>query len=154
MRARELMSYPAVTCHVNDSLDVAARLMWEHDCGAIPVVDDGGKLKSMITDRDICMAAYTQGKPLYELLVNIAMSPHVYSAGPEVPAQDIERLMAQHQVRRIPIVDEHGAPIGVVSMADLAREAVRPGAHVPQARLTQTLATIDRPRNLSTHEAA
>lgn len=153
MRARELMSYPVFTCHVNDPLTVPASLMWEHDCGVIPVVNDEGKLTSIITDRDICMAAFTQGRPLYELLVNAAMSGHVITATADQSVEDVERLMAEHQVRRIPVVDADGMPIGIVSTADLAITAAKPGSHVREERLVATLASIDRPRNPSKEAA-
>lgn len=153
MRARDLMSYPALTCHVNDPLTVPANLMWDHDCGIVPVVNDEGKLTSVITDRDICMAAYTQGRALSDLLVNAAMSGHVITATADVSVEDVERLMAQHQVRRIPIVDADGKPIGIVSMADVAIAAAQPGTHLREGRLVATLASIERPRH-SSKEAA
>src|SRR5262245_6101900 len=64
MEVREIMSTDLETCRADDTLDRAARLMWEHDCGVVPVVDHEGTAVGMITDRDICMAAYTQGRPL------------------------------------------------------------------------------------------
>jgi CBS domain-containing protein len=57
MRIRDLMTKPAVTCSQDDSLNTAARLMWEHDCGTVPVLGDDGKVVGILTDRDICMAA-------------------------------------------------------------------------------------------------
>lgn len=147
MRARELMTYPVITCHVNDTLASAARQMWEHDCGALAVIRDESVLTGMITDRDICMAAYTQGKTLEDLLVNSAMAPHVVSASADVGVEEIERLMAEHQIRRIPIVDTDHHPIGIVTLADLATECMRPASQLRQGRLAHTLASIERPRN-------
>ncbi len=146
MRARELMSCPAVTCHVNDTLSVAAHLMWERDCGAIAVVNDEGRLTSMITDRDVCMAAYTQGKPLEDMLVSTAMARNLVCASADQTTEELERMMGKHQIRRIPIVDEAGTPVGIVSMADLAIESVRPASPIEQERITITLANIERPR--------
>lgn len=146
MRARELMSYPVISCHVNDTLATAARLMWDHDCGAIAVVKDEGVLTSMITDRDICMAAYTQGRPLDEILVHSAMAHAAISASPDVGVDEVERLMAEHQIRRIPIVDPDNRPIGMITLADLATECVRPATHLKQGRLAHTLASIERRR--------
>ena len=83
MHAENLMSHPIVSCHVNDSLNVAAQLMWDHDCGAVAIVNDDGKLVGMVTDRDVCMAAYTQGRSLDAILVNSAMSKRVVFARPE-----------------------------------------------------------------------
>ncbi|MBL0215304.1 MAG: CBS domain-containing protein [Myxococcales bacterium] len=146
MRARELMTYPALTVHVNDSLAAAAHLMWQHDCGSVAVVNDEGRLASIITDRDLCMAAYTQGKPLEDMLVNSAMAKHVVCGLPDQSADDLERLMAEHQVRRIPIVDDDHRPIGLVSISDLALECVRPASHLKEGRVARTLASIHRPR--------
>lgn len=146
MRARDLMTYPVITCHVNDSLASVARQMWDHDCGALAVVKDEGVLTSMITDRDICMAAYTQGRPLDEILVHSAMARGVVSATADLGVDEIERMMAEHQIRRIPIVDGEFHPIGMVALADLATECVRPASHLKQGRLAHTLASIERPR--------
>ena len=148
MHAEELMTHPAVTCHVNDPLNVAAALMWDHDCGAIAIVNDEGKLVGVITDRDICMATYTQGRPLHELLVNHAMSKHVVAAHAKHSLEDLEGLMASHQIRRIPVIDGEGRPIGLVSLNDIARESVQPDARITQAaqKVAHTLAAICAPR--------
>ncbi len=81
------------------------------------------------------------------------MSSHAISASADTSAEDIERLMAQHQVRRIPIVDGDGKPIGIVSMADIAIAAARPGTNLREGRLLSTLASIDRPRHLKPEAA-
>jgi CBS domain-containing protein len=148
MRAQDLMTSPAITCHVNDSLMDAAHRMWERDIGALPVVNDDGKLTAIITDRDICMAAYTQGHALDELLVNSAMAMNVAAAFPEASLRDIEQLMARHQVRRIPIVDAAGKPLGIVSLNDLAL------ANDEESTIAQTLRAICRHRGNSDQKAA
>ncbi|HEY5923301.1 MAG TPA: CBS domain-containing protein [Kofleriaceae bacterium] len=155
MRAQDLMTSPAISCHVNDPLKVAAARMWDADIGVVAVVNDDGKLTGMITDRDICMAAYTQGQALDAMLVNSAMAKHVVSARPDTNLSEIEQLMAKHQVRRIPIVDDAGEPIGIVSMNDLAIESVQPDTamkHAP-SKLAHTLAAICQPHAQS-HKAA
>ena len=148
MHAEQLMTHPAVICHVNDSLNVAAALMWDHDCGAIAIGNDDGKLVGVITDRDICMAAYTQGRPLHELLVNHAMSKHVVAAHPRNSLEDLEGLMATHKIRRIPVIDSDGRPIGMVSLNDLARESVQPDTNIRNAaqKVLHTLAAVCTPR--------
>ena len=126
MRAEDLMTRPIVTCHVNDPLNIAAQLMCDHDCGAVAVVNDDGKLVGMITDRDICMAANAQGRSLEAILVNGAMSKRVVAARPEQSLEELEQLMADHNLRRIPVMDREGRPIGIVSLSDLAREDDQP----------------------------
>lgn len=144
MRALDLMTQPPITCHVNDPLTRAAKLMWDHDFGALAVVNDEGMLTGMITDRDICMAAFTQGRPLDEVLVNAAMATHVISALPQQPVEDIAELMARNQVRRIPIVDDKNKPIGIVSLNDLAIESARADTPIKYSasKVAHTLAAI------------
>lgn len=148
MRVDEIMSTPVLTCHAQDMLNIAARTMWEADCGAIAVVNDEGKLTGMVTDRDICMAGMMQNQPLSEIPVHVAMARHVHAVQPMQPVEDVERLMAVHQIRRIPVVGSDGKPIGLVSINDLAREAARPSSQLRSEliRLIQTLALICQPR--------
>jgi Mg/Co/Ni transporter MgtE len=70
---RDLMTTAVRSCTTGDNLQRAAQIMWESDCGVVPVVDRDGRLVGMITDRDICMAAYTQGKPLSHIGVFYAI---------------------------------------------------------------------------------
>ena len=144
MRVSDLMSRPALTCHLHDNLNVPARLMWDRDCGVVAVVGDDGRLVGVITDRDICMAAYTQDRSLGELEVNIAMARQPISAHPDQDIAEVERAMAQHQVRRIPVVDSDGKPVGVLSLNDLALEAARPDTRMTDAssRIVHTLAAV------------
>lgn len=151
MHAEDLMTTPIATCHVNDAIKVAAQLMWDRDCGALPVVNDEGRLAGLITDRDICMAALTQGETLDNMLVNRAMATHVVSAKPETTVGEIEHLMAHFQIRRIPIVDADGKPIGIVSLNDLARESVQPVTKMQHGlqKIARALAAICQPRATS-----
>lgn len=121
MRAKDLMSRPAVTCHVNDGLHIAAQAMWDHHCGAVAVTNDENKLVGIVTDRDIAMAAYTRGLPIDAILVNNVMTRHVISAQEEQDIAEVEQMMRAAGVRRIPIIARDGEPVGVVSQVDLAR---------------------------------
>ena len=71
------MKSPVVTCSFDSDLNCAAELMWDHDCGVVPVVDADGRLAGIVTDRDVCMAAYTQGGSLRSIPVDSAMAKHV-----------------------------------------------------------------------------
>lgn len=151
MKAKEIMSQPALTCSPGDSLGHAARLMWEHDIGAVPVVDPDGRLFGIVTDRDSCMAAYTQGTPLHAIAVSTAMAAKAFSCPPEATVEEIERIMHEHQVRRVPVVDGEGHVLGVVSMNDLARQAA--GKRIKgEHALVETLAAVCKPRRA--HAAA
>jgi CBS domain-containing protein len=147
MRIQELMSKPAVTCSQDDSLNIAARLMWEHDCGALPVLGEDGKVVGMLTDRDICMAAYTQGKPLAAMRVASAMARQVHFCLASESIEAAERLMTDKRIRRLPVLDEEGRPVGVLSLNDLARGASSEGGgNGAQRDVARTLAAICQPR--------
>jgi len=156
MKVQDLMSHPAFTCNVNDDLNVPAQLMWDHDCGVIAVIREDGKLVGVITDRDICMAAYTQGRPLAQILVNAVMAKQVVTAYSDRGLAEVERMMCANQVRRIPVVDGDGRPIGVLSLNDLAIESVEPDTRMKDgvSRVARTLAAVCRPRTAERAAAA
>jgi len=128
---QQFMSAPVAVCHRSAKLSEAAQLMWEQDCGAVPVVDDQGTAVALLTDRDICMAAYTQGKPLGEIEVSSAMSQWLVACHPEDSIELAEQLMSKHQVHRLPVVNKEGQPVGILSLSDLTRAALEAPAHAP-----------------------
>jgi CBS domain-containing protein len=145
---RGMLQGPAVTCAPSDSLAQAARLLWEHDCGVLVVTDADNKALGMLTDRDICMAAFIRGMPLHAIDVASAMSQQVYSVDVNASLTELAHVLAQHQIRRAPVL-EHGKVVGLVSLADLARLARRsPPVRLPLSLLlTQTLAEVSSPRH-------
>jgi CBS domain-containing protein len=143
------MSHDVGYCRPDDTLDRAARLMWDRDCGCVPVCTGNGaaRVVGMLTDRDICMAALFTGKPLGELRAYEAMSRDVRACMPRDRAAHVERAMRERQVRRVPVVDDEGSLIGIVSLADIARAsgAPRNAPGVSDAEIAGTLAAICRP---------
>ena len=152
MLVEDIMTRPPITCMADDTAFEAARLMWDHDIGALPVVEPDGRLVGMITDRDLCMAAFLSAAPLASIEVHEAMARDVFACAPIDPVTAAERLMGQRQIRRLPVVDPLGRVLGVVSLHDLAREAERGGGRrrpdVPDVDISRTLAAIGRPRSL------
>lgn len=133
-------------CAPSDDLSRAAQLMWELDCGFVPVCDRGGHLVGVVTDRDMCMATYTRGQLLADIPVWSTMSTQVSCATPETPLSDVLTLMRQAQVRRVPIV-ENERLVGVLSLSDIALYLdVNEGAPVGAIELGTTLAAISTPR--------
>lgn len=122
MRVSQWMSQPAITCKSTDSVNEAARMMWEHDCGAIPVVDGEGRVVGIVTDRDVCMAAYTQGERLWAIPVTTAMAKEVACCRPDDSVEAAQSVMSEKRVHRLPVVDADGRPVGVLSFNDVARE--------------------------------
>lgn len=122
MKAREIMTKDPVCCTPDDTVQQAARLMAEHDCGCIPVVSEASsrKIIGTITDRDIAVRCTSEGKSP-DTMVRDVMSANPACCGEDDDVKDIERVMSDRQVRRVPIVDREGCCIGMVSQADLAR---------------------------------
>jgi CBS domain-containing protein len=152
MRIEQLMTTPPHWCRPEDSLDRAAALMWEHDCGALPVCDGGnGSLEAIgvITDRDIAMCALFQGQPLWMMRVADAMAPDVQVCRTGDSISDAEGIMRQARVRRLPVVNDEGSLVGMISLADLAREATRaqsqPKRELTEVEVNDTLSAICTP---------
>lgn len=141
MQIAKLMTRDIQTCRQTDTLDRAAQLMWDHDIGALAVVDDAGMLIGIVTDRDACMAAFMAHQPLHALQVSIAMNTHVVACRPDDTVRAVAGLMAHHKIRRIPVVNDDQHPIGIVSLNDLALASAR-GSEVPVSEIAATLASI------------
>ena len=123
MNVDQAMTRDVKACGPNDSLSRAAQVMWESDCGCIPVVDGEGRAVAMLTDRDICMAAYTRGQPLSDMTVASAASGRLISVQPEDTLATAEQRMREHKVRRLPVVGSDGKLVGLLSINDLVRHA-------------------------------
>jgi CBS domain-containing protein len=152
----DLMTKPAVTCSLADSLARALSLMWERDIGFLPVIDQEGRLAGTITDRDAAVAATTRGLRLDDLTVDSAMSRQVVSGAITDGPLHALALMKTNQLRRLPVTTE-GRPVGVVTVNDLARFSLRssgqPGG-LPVEEIVQALVTIARPRQPNGNPAA
>jgi CBS domain-containing protein len=101
MKVEQLMTQDVRTCRPGDSLSVAAQLMWDGDCGCIPVVTDDGSKRviGMVTDRDICMATHFRGRAPRGVPVGEVMSTAVRAVGPSEELADAEAIMRDAQVR-------------------------------------------------------
>jgi CBS domain-containing protein len=147
MKTEDLMTRNVATCRPDDSLEQAAQLMWECDVGCVVVVDGQQKPVGMITDRDLAMAAYTQGALLRDIRVETVMATNVWACSVNTSLKEIEDKMRTAQVRRLPVVDSHGVLVGIVTLGDIARSA-----HSSPLRLTElpglatTLASITERR--------
>ncbi len=132
------------------SLNEAAQRMWDHDIGAVPIVDMEGRVTGLVTDRDIAMAAYLQGRLLQDLGVQEVMSTKIQTARPYQPLSEAASIMAQHQVRRLPVVDDEGNLTGMLSLNDLAEASgdAKSGG-ISKSELAATLRAICAPHKAS-----
>ncbi|HBZ69648.1 MAG TPA: hypothetical protein DEP35_07945 [Deltaproteobacteria bacterium] len=148
VQVEQLMTKDVRACRPSHTLNCAAQILWEYDCGIVPVVDEEGleKVIGTLTDRDICMAAYTQGRRLSEIQVGSAMARTIHSCTPSATLEDAMQKMREAQVRRLPVVDQAGHLLGMISLADIAHEAKVHGGPSALAAVGETLATITGPR--------
>lgn len=146
---RQLMTRDPAACSPDDSLDCAARVMWERDCGCVPVVDFEGKVVGIVTDRDACMAAYTRGARLSEIRIGDIMATDVQTISGDEMLATAEKRMADHQIRRMPVVDDVGRLIGILSLNDIALASRVTATIAPSAEeVATTLAGISRHRHV------
>lgn len=154
MNVLQIMKRNVETCHPDESLEATTGRMWEADIGCLPVIGSDGTVVGMITDRDVSMAAYTQGRLLREILVSVAMSKEVFSCSATDSLIEAEETMRARRVRRLPVLDASGHLEGIVSLNDLAREAEREagkkGRAVSAQEVNATLAAIGEPRRVDT----
>lgn len=119
---RDLMTTDPHSLPGASSVTEAARLMRDGDVGAIPVVE-GDKLVGTLTDRDITIRVVAEGRSPDTTTVGEIASRHLVTVDPQQDLDEALRLMARHQVRRLPVVEEDGRLVGIVAQADIARNA-------------------------------
>ena len=122
MKIREVMSADPVCCLPTDSAQAVARVMCDHKVGSIPIVMDQNsrKLVGVITDRDLCCSVVADGLDPKGTGIEKFMTLNPVTCREGENVESCERLMQEHQIRRIPIVDENDHVIGIVAQADLA----------------------------------
>jgi CBS domain-containing protein len=123
MKVQEIMTASAKACAFTNNLADAASLMWENDCGILPVVAEGGKVVGLLTDRDICMAAALKGQQLANIAVEDTISGKVFSCKPDDDVHVALKTMQENRVRRLPVVAADGTLKGVLSMNDVVLKA-------------------------------
>lgn len=122
MKAQEIMTANPACCTPDDPVERAAQLMIENDCGCVPVIEDTRtrRLVGVVTDRDLACRCLGEGKGA-DTPVREVMSAEPSCCTPESDVQEVERIMAERQVRRVPVIDDQGCCVGMIAQADLAR---------------------------------
>jgi CBS domain-containing protein len=144
MTVKELQTSDVKSCSGDTDLAAAAKIMWDCDCGVVPVVDDERRVIGMITDRDICIATATRSAIPSQVRVREVMSGGgLHACTPEDDVRTALGTMKKHRVRRLPVLDQQERLVGIISMNDLVMRAeCRKGAEVPGEEFLQTLQAI------------
>ena len=119
MKVKEVMTQSAVCCGPETNVGRAVELMWNRNVGILPVVDTDGKLIGVVTDRDICIAMGTRNRLPGELTVGEIATKKVFICRPNDDIHAALYEMGNRQVRRLPVVNDQGVALGVLSMDDL-----------------------------------
>ena len=133
MKVSDVMTPNPRTVQLSDTIEDAAKIMRDEDTGAVPVIEDD-RVVGMITDRDIVIRAVADGD--FECTIDDIVSDDVVCATPDMSTAEAAELMGEHQIRRLPVVDEDENLIGIVSLGDLAVKENR------DARAGETLENI------------
>lgn len=156
MKVSEMMTRDVASCRPADTLERAAQIMWERDCGCVPVVDAEDTLHGMLTDRDVAMAAYTKGARLAAVAVEAVMAPDPRRCGASDDLQEALQTMATSQLRRLPVVDGQNRLVGLLSLADVAQAAARMDGKTRRTwtdGLLDTLIGVTEPRTAARAKA-
>ena len=150
MLAKEIMSRDPQVITPDDSLRDAARLMADYDCGSLPVVEDkvGMQVVGVLSDRDIAIRGVARGKTP-DSKVNDVMSPAPACAFEDDEVEEVERIMVEKQVRRVPVVDRDERVVGIIAQADLATND-RAASAGEVGRLVKKISEPATPRRTTT----
>lgn len=143
MKVRDLMSVDVKTCSEDTDLSTATKMMWDGDCGIVPVVDGNRRVAGVVTDRDICVAAATRSLSPATIRVRDVMSKTVATCSDTDDARVALATMKDRRVRRLPVVDRQQRLVGVVSLNDLvARAECRRDAEIPGEEFLDAMKAI------------
>src|SRR5215831_9542290 len=119
MKVQDVMTSNVKSCRPDTNLAEAARIMWENDCGVLPVVSSSNKIMSIVTDRDIAIALGTRNMPASSIVVGDVMPEIVVTAAPSDDLKSALRTMRTALVRRLPVTDRDGVLRGILSINDI-----------------------------------
>lgn len=120
MNVTDIMVSDVTSCGPETTLESAAMMMWDDDCGSLPIIDDGGNPIGIVTDRDITMASARAHKALWDITTSEVMSDGpLYTCNPDDDIISALKVMQTHKVRRLPVTDDSGHLEGMLSIDDI-----------------------------------
>ena len=120
MKVRDVMESDVKSCGPDDTLESSALMMWNHDCGSVPVLDANGTPIGILTDRDIAMASALNHKPLWDIRSReVTNSRPLYTCNEKDDIRAALEAMQAYQVRRLPVINDSGQLKGIISIDDI-----------------------------------
>lgn len=146
MKVRDIMTVRPVIADLHTPLSEVARRMADFKCGEVPITE-GSRLVGVVTDRDIACRAVALGKDPATTTAAEIMTKTPATVAPDEPLNDAIRLMEDLQVRRLPVVDEDGAVVGIISITDIS-------LYAPRRKAGMLLREVSRRRSYSPRPTA
>ncbi len=131
MKVRDVMTRSVASCRLETNLAAAGALMWESDCGILPVTDERGRVVSVLTDRDACIALTTRDQRASAVTVGDVVRERAHTCSPEDDIHSVLTIMKNRKIRRVPAVDRTGRLAGIVSLNDIVLHAGKGTARKP-----------------------
>jgi len=141
MQVKEIMTQNPQSCRVDDNLAQAAELLWDNNCGALPVLDEQGKPIGMLTDRDICIAVGTRNLRPSEVAVGHVAVWRLFACTPEHDVHAALATMKAEKVRRLAVLND-GVLEGILSLNDIALHATKRQGALSYADVAEALKAI------------
>ena len=149
MKVKELMTTDVKRCTPETNLAAAAKIMWEGDCGAVPVTDERDRVVGVITDRDICIAAATRPRTEGEIPVKEVISKPLYTCAPGDDVRSALEIMKTRKIRRLPVVEQGGRLAGIVSIHDIAVQSRTRNSDISTDSVLDAFIAITAPAHVS-----
>ncbi|NLY44216.1 MAG: CBS domain-containing protein [Clostridiaceae bacterium] len=144
MRLKDIMTNNVVYVSMDTPVEQVAQLMQKHNIGSVPVCDENGSIRGIITDRDIVVRNVAHGTDPKTLKASDIMTSQVTTASPDMDVREASRMMAQKQIRRLPVV-ENNTLVGMVALGDLA---VNPAFDMEASEALSEISSPSRPYQL------
>jgi CBS domain-containing protein len=144
MKVRDIMTKDVKCCALGTNLAAASELMWNNDCGVLPVTEDG-KVTGIITDRDICIALGTRNRPAAEVAVQEVATHDVQTCAPDADVHTAMAVMRRAKVRRLPVVDD-GKVEGILALNDIIEAVDRKHGDINYEEVMNTIKAVSEHR--------
>ena len=142
MKVRDLMTTSAVSCRSETNLAAVGALMWEHDCGFIPVVDDKETVTGVITDRDMCIALSTRDRQPSQITAGEVTNAPAFVCSLDDDVQSALQTMSKGRFHRLPVTNTDGCLVGVLSIDDLFLRAEKATGKTPEISYDEVVKTF------------
>jgi CBS domain-containing protein len=145
MKVRDAMMGTPISCSPDTNLGAAIELLWNNNCGILPIVDANQKVTGLVTDRDLCIALGTRNRLPGAIPISEVATGQVYSCEPEDDIHSALETMAKYRVRRLPVVNKEGALEGILSMDNVVLHAEHAAlGHKPELSNEDIVDTLQR----------